>query len=265
MDLATLIGIFGALVVTMVANLLAGGNPLQLVSSPVPILLCVIGALLVTAASYPLSVLTSLPKYFGKSFMKGKEAMAHEIETIVKMADKARREGLLALEEDAKKLHDPFLRRGVQLVVDGVDPAQVRGIMEAEIHAMHERHALGIGFFEKAGGYAPTMGIIGTVMELIVLMQHLDDPSHLGHGIAAAFLATWWGLAAANFVYMPIAGKLKTNSEEEITFRKMLMDGVLALQAGENPRVVKEKLSAYLPPKARAAEASKGAKAGAKA
>jgi chemotaxis protein MotA len=265
MDLATLIGIVGALIVTVLANIIGGGNPVQLVSSPIPIMLCVIGALLVTAASFPLSVLTGLPKFLGKSFMKSKEDMAHEIETIVKMADKARREGLLALEEDAKKLHDPFLRRGVQLVVDGVDPAQVRSIMEADVHAMAERHHHGISFFEKAGGYAPTMGIIGTVMELIVLMQHLDDPSKLGHGIAAAFLATWWGLGAANFIYMPIAGKLKTNSDEEVTFRKMLMDGVLALQAGENPRVVKEKLSAYLSPRQRAAEGAKGAKAGAEA
>ena len=180
------------------------------------------------------------------------------------MSDKARREGLLALEEDAKKVHDPFMRRGLQLVVDGVDPAQVRQILEIDVHGMHERHNHGIGFFAAAGGYAPTMGIIGTVMELIVLMQHLDDPSHLGHGIAAAFLATWWGLASSNFVFLPIGNNLKTKDEEEQAFRHMLIEGILALQAGENPRVVKEKLGGFMAPSAREPKGA-GAKAGAEA
>jgi chemotaxis protein MotA len=132
--------------------------------------------------------------------------------------------------------------------------------MEADIHAMHERHETGIQFFAQAGGFSPTMGIIGTVMEMIVLMQHLDDPSHVGHGIANALLVTLWGLGAANLLFLPVSGKLKANSAEEVAFRRMMMEGILSLQAGENPRVVKEKLSAFLPPKARAAEAKAAAK-----
>ncbi len=264
MDLATVIGFVAAIAITMAANVLAGGNPMQLVSSPVPIMLCLIAPFLISAMQYPLKITLGLPKLFGKAFMADKEDIAHAINELVTMSDKARREGLLALEEDAKKVHDPFMRRGLQLVVDGVDPAQVRQILEIEVHNMHERHNHGIGYFAAAGGYAPTMGIIGTVMELIVLMQHLDDPSHLGHGIAAAFLATWWGLAASNFIFLPIGNNLKTKDEEEQAFRHMLVEGILALQAGENPRVVKEKLGGFLAPSAREPKGA-GAKAGAEA
>jgi chemotaxis protein MotA len=260
MDFATLGGLIGALAIIIISNLIAGGNPAQLISSPVPFLLTILGAIAASAAQYPLSVILSLPKVLGKAFLSPKEHPTQAIGVLVTMADKARREGLLSLEEEAKKLHDPFMRQGVQLAVDGVDPAQVRSIMEADIHAMHERHETGIQFFAQAGGFSPTMGIIGTVMEMIVLMQHLDDPSHVGHGIANALLVTLWGLGAANLLFLPISGKLKANSAEEVAFRRMMMEGVLSLQAGENPRVVKEKLSAFLPPKARAAEAKSAAK-----
>jgi chemotaxis protein MotA len=261
MDLAAIIGLIAVLAVTIGANVMAGGSPAQLVSSPIPIMLCVLGSFLVSMMQYPLKMSIGIHKLFMKAFRAEKEDAAHAIEELVAMSDKARREGLLALEEDAKKIEDPFLRRGLQLVVDGVDPAQVRQILEIEIHQMHERHQHGVGFFAAAGGYAPTMGIIGTVMELIILMQELDNPSKLGRGIAAAFLATWWGLAAANFIFLPIGNNLKTKDEEEVAFRKMLIEGVLALQAGENPRVVKEKLGGFLPPAVREAHEGAGAKA----
>ncbi|MBM4423028.1 MAG: motility protein A [Chloroflexi bacterium] len=265
MDIATLGGIGAALAAVIVANLLGGGNPLQLVSSAVPPLLCVFGSFAASMAQYPLSVTTGLPKLFAKAFFKGHENMSESVEALVKMADKARREGILSLEEDAKKIEDEFLRKGVMLVVDGVDAAQVRRILEMDVHNMHERHLHGIGYMNGAGGFSPTMGIIGTVMELIVLMQHLDEPEHLGHGIANAFLVTLWGLAAANLIFLPIGGKLKANSEEEVVFRNMLIEGILSLQAGENPRIVREKLSTFLPPKARVGEAGEGKAAGATA
>jgi chemotaxis protein MotA len=182
------------------------------------------------------------------------------------MADKARREGLLALEEESKKIPDPFLRQGIMLVVDGTDPAQVRQILELEIKNMEERHEIGINFFVTAGGFSPTFGIIGTVMGLISVLKQLDDPGKLAKSIAAAFLATLWGLLSANLIWLPIGGKLTLRSKEEVTYRHMLLEGILSLQAGENPRIIKEKLSTFLSPAERKhAEGGAGAQAGAKA
>jgi chemotaxis protein MotA len=208
-----------------------------------------------------------LPKFFQKAFFSKKVHLQSIIETLASMADKARREGLLALEEESKKIPDPFLRQGIMLVVDGTDPSQVRAIMESEIKNMEERHEVGISFFSQAGGFAPTFGIIGTVMGLIGVLKELDNPGKLAKSIAAAFLATLWGLLTANLIWMPMAAKLALRSKEEASYRKMLMEGVLSLQAGENPRIIKEKLSSFLPPAERKATGEKGgakAPAGAK-
>ena len=265
MDLATPIGlVLGFAVVTLVM-IMDGGSPAELFAHPSAIILTVGGAIAAATISFPLKTALSLPSLFIGTVMAHKGESHGAIESLVVMADKARREGLLALEEDSKKIHDPFLRRGVMLVVDGVDPAQVRSILEIEVHHMQERHAQGIGFLSAVGGYAPTMGIIGTVMGLIVVLQKLDDPGSLGKSIAGAFLATLWGIMTANLIWIPLAGKLRSKSEEEVAYRHLLVEGILALQAGENPRIVREKLSAFLPPKARRAEAKDGGKqAGAK-
>ena len=134
------------------------------------------------------------------------------------------------------------------MVVDGVDSEQVSAILETSVEQMRARHKHGIGFFTSAGAFAPTFGIIGTVMGLISVLKQLDDPSALGESIAAAFLATLWGLFMANLIYLPIGGKLKAKSEEEARNRYMQLEGILAIQAGENPRIVREKLNAYLAP-----------------
>jgi chemotaxis protein MotA len=266
MDLATIIGLVSGLVIIAVVMILDGGSPAELFAHPQAILLTVGGAFVATLISYPMKALGLIPNWFKIAFLGGHKANPMEsIDLIAKMADKARREGLLALEDDAKKIKDEFLRKGVQMVVDGVDPSQVRAIMEIEIHNMQERHAQGINFFSAAGGYGPTMGIIGTVMGLISVLQKLDNPGTLGKSIAAAFLATLWGILSANVFWLPISGKLRANSEEEAAYRHLILEGILSLQAGENPRIVREKLSAFLPPKQRQGEgaAAKG-KAGAK-
>lgn len=256
MDLATIIGLVGGLAIVFVVMIIDGGSPAELFAQPQAILLTVGGALLATIISYPMKSLGLIPKWLMLAIMGNKEkgSPAETIEILSKLADKARREGLLALEEESKKIPNEFLRKGVMMVVDGVDPAQVRAIMEIEIHHMEERHAQGINFFNATGGYGPTMGIIGTVMGLISVLQKLDDPGTLGESISAAFLATLWGILSANIIWLPIAGKLRHNSEEEVAFRRMLLEGIISLQAGENPRIVKEKLYAFLPPKVREKE-----------
>jgi chemotaxis protein MotA len=164
---------------------------------------------------------------------------------------------LLALEDDSKKITDKFLKRGIMMIVDGVEPEQVSAILENTVDQMKTRHKQGIGFFTAAGAFAPTFGIIGTVMGLISVLKQLDNPAALGEAIASAFLATLWGLLTANLIYLPIAGKLKAKSEEEAQNRYMQLEGIISIQAGENPRVVKDKLTAYLAPSENKGEADK--------
>ncbi|MEI8131681.1 MAG: motility protein A [Leptolinea sp.] len=272
MDIATVIGLVLGITIVVIVMIMDGGNPLELLSNPSAILLTIGGALAATAYAMPLEAVMKLPKYFQKAFFVKKVHLQSIIETLASMADKARREGLLALEEESKKIPDAFLRQGIMLVVDGTDPSQVRAILDLEIKNMEERHEVAINFFNQAGGFAPTFGIIGTVMGLISVLKELENPGKLAKSIAAAFLATLWGLLSANLIWMPIAAKLALRSKEEVSYRKMLMEGVLSLQAGENPRIIKEKLSAFLPPAERKASGEKGgagapaaAKQGAKA
>jgi len=145
------------------------------------------------------------------------------------------------------------------LLVDGVDPNQVRDILDKEIEHMVGRHREGSGLFLAAGGFAPTFGIIGTVMGLIGVLKQLDDPSSLAHAIAGAFLATLWGLLSSNLIFLPIGAKLKSKSDQETKYREMLMEGVLSLQAGENPRILREKLNTFLPPNTRSSKSSQSA------
>lgn len=267
MDIATILGLVLAFALITVVMVLDGGSPAELFSAPQAILLTMGGALVATVISYPMSSLGNIPKWFMKAFFSKKENPGEVIETLTRMADKARREGLLALEDESKKLENEFMRKGIMMAVDGVDASQVKTIMEIDIQNMEERHHQGINFFSAAGGYGPTMGIIGTVMGLISVLQELDNPSELGHNIAVAFLATLWGILSANIIWLPLAGKLRSNSAEEVAYKRLIMEGILCLQAGENPRIVRDKLMAFLPPKARSAgaEGGEGKPAGKKA
>jgi chemotaxis protein MotA len=264
MDLTSIIGLVGALVIIVVVMILDGGSPAELFAAPSAILLIVGGASMATIITSSMGTVTKLPALFGIIF-KGQKYNHHEaIEQLVSMADRARREGLLALEEDSKKITDKFLQKGIMMVVDGVDPSQVHAILETNIHQMQSRHRAGIQFFAAAGGFAPTFGIIGTVMGLISVLKQLDDPSKLAGSIATAFLATLWGLLSSNLIFLPFSAKLKLKSEEEAHVRYMMLEGIASIQAGENPRIVKDKLTAYLPPKevkGEEVEAKGGAKA----
>jgi len=234
--------------------ILDGGSPGELFAVPAAIILIFGGSLGATIITSPLKAVTKLPQFIIQAFTTKSFDAKAMIELLTKLADKARREGLLALEEDSKKITDPFLRKGIMMVVDGVDPEQVASIMEGNIEQMRARHKQGINFFTAAGGFAPTFGIIGTVMGLISVLKQLDNPSVLGESIASAFLATLWGLLSANLIYLPISGKLKAKSEEEARIRYMQLEGILAIQAGENPRIVRDKLNTFLAPKEVSAE-----------
>jgi chemotaxis protein MotA len=258
MDLASIIGLVLGVVVVGVVMILDGGSPAELFSHPAAILLIVGGSVAATMITLPLEAVMKLPKFISLAFIQKKRNPLLAIEQISEMADKARREGLLALEEESKKIDEPFLKKGIMLVVDGIEPAQVRTILELEIDHLNERHEVGIGFFASAGGFAPTFGIIGTVMGLISVLKQLSDPDKLAKSIASAFLATLWGLLVSNLMYLPLAGKLTLRNNEEIAYNRLLMEGILSLQAGENPRLVKEKLYTFLPPSEREGGKEKG-------
>ena len=257
MDKTTLPGLILALVALLGGAMMEGTTPDKLVMLPAFIIVFggTIGAAMI---SFPLAVTTNIPKYFGILVKDVQHDLTHVVDTFVNLADRARREGLLALEQEASSL-EPFTRRGIQMVVDGSDPALVREILEADIEAMQARHKPGAAIFEAMGGFAPTMGIIGTVMGLVHVLENLSEPDKLGPLIASAFLATLYGIFFANAMFLPFAAKLKAKSGEEAHLKQLVVEGVLAVQSGDNPRVVREKLDAYLPPSLRGgAAAAKG-------
>ena len=246
MDKTTIPGLVLALAALLGGAYMEGTTPDKLVMLPAFIIVIggTIGAAMI---AFPLSVVATVPKYLAIVAKDVPHDPTHIVDTFVKLADRARREGLLALEQEAGSL-EPFTRRGIQMVVDGSDPALVREILEADIESMRERHKPGAGFFDAMGGYAPTMGILGTVMGLVHVLENLSEPEKLGPLIASAFLATLYGIFFANAAFLPLATKLKNKSAEEIHSKELVVEGVMAVQAGDNPRVVREKLEAYLAP-----------------
>jgi chemotaxis protein MotA len=180
-------------------------------------------------------------------FRKPQDNTPSQVSHLVELAYRARREGLLALEPEVANLPDPFLRRGLQLVIDGFTPQQVREIMEMDLAQQEESGQIPTKVFEAAGGYAPTIGILGAVLGLIQVMQHLTDPARLGTGVAVAFVATIYGVASANLLFLPISHKLKLQHDHQMFRQEMLLEGVLALAQGEHPSLIAERLDGIIP------------------
>lgn len=170
------------------------------------------------------------------------------IKTLIQFSNIARKEGLLALENQARELDDPFLKKGLMLIVDGTEPELVSGIMDTELQATETRHKDAIGFWENMASMGPAWGMIGTLIGLINMLKALDDPSSIGPSMAVALITTLYGSLLANWIATPIATKLKAKSEEEITAKEIIVEGILSIQAGENPRVIEEKLKSFLSP-----------------
>ena len=252
MDIATLIGLILAWGAFFGSILIEGGD-LSALLNPSAALLVFGGTLGASMICFPLSTITSLPGIVKNAFLSKKEDVGHLIKTLVGYAEKARREGLLALEDEVQKMSDPFLKKGVQLAIDGTDPELVREIMETDIQFLGARHHEGANLFGTMGGFAPTLGVIGTVSGLVHMLANLSDPGSMGPSIAAAFIATLYGVCSANLLFLPLGNKLKAISHEEVLVREIMMEGILAIQAGDNPRIVEEKLKAFLSPKIRRA------------
>jgi chemotaxis protein MotA len=260
MKAITAIGIGVGLGGIMLGALMEGTNLVSLINIPALIIIGG-GTLGVTMASTTLGGLLSMPKLAVKAMKGDDHDPAHTIQAMVTLAEKARRNGLLALEEDVNQIPDAYTRKGLQLVVDGTDSDLVRAILESEVDGMSHRHHHGALNYQSAAGFAPTIGILGTVMGLVVVLSHLDEPSKLGPHIAGAFLATLYGVGSANLILMPIANKLKAMSSEEANHRYMVMEAILSIQAGDNPRVLAEKLEAFVPPAERGKQAAEPGRA----
>lgn len=246
MDLATIIGIsvaFGAVILSIIME---GSTPMSVILPP-PMLLVLGGTLGAGLASTTMGdfiqAFTKLQRYM----LFKKPDMNASVDTIVKLADKARREGLLALEDATKEIDDDFLKDGLQSAIDGTDPDDLRALMEARIDAKKARDKVMAKVFADMGGYAPTIGIIGTVVSLVHVLANLNDPSSIGEMIASAFVATLWGLLSANMIWLPISGRIKRVAELESAHMELVMEGLLAIQAGGNPRIVGQRLRSLVP------------------
>ncbi len=209
------------------------------------------GTIAATFVSYPLQKVLEAMKIVSKAFSNKQVEPGEIINKIIGLANIARKEGLLALEEASDSIGDSFLQKGVMLIVDGTDPELVRNLLETELSFVEERHKNGQGIFESMGTYAPAFGMIGTLIGLINMLKKLEDPSSIGASMAVALITTFYGSLMANLIFLPIANKLKLRSREEILRKEIMVEGLLSIQAGENPRIIEEKLKAFLPPKSR--------------
>ncbi len=260
MDPASLIGLVLVLVGVFLGAIMKGVSPAALFAVPAAFLIVIVASIGAAMMSNTMGDAKRFLTYLIKGIKGQKEpATSATIDQIVSFAERARREGLLALEGELDKIDDPFFRRGLQLAIDGGDPDAVAEVMESEIRAMQERHKVGAKFMMSVGIFSPTFGIIGAVFGLISTMAHLDDPSKLGHGIGAAFVATFWGVFLANGIFLPVSNKLTSMSAKEVAFKRLVVEGVLAIQAGANPRMLDDMLRATLPPKERGSEDRKSA------
>ena len=256
MDPASLIGVGLALGAILLTMILEGSSPMAIILIP-PLLLVFGGTFGAGIAGSAMSDVKKMGAWFKAGLMPPAVPPAtDQIATLVSLAEKARKEGLLALEAQVKQIEDPFLKRGLQMGIDGTDPEQLRAVLESEIAAKKAEDKVAAKFFTGLGGYAPTVGIIGTVIGLIHVLENLDKPETLGPLIAGAFVATLWGVLSANVFWLPMAAKITRTSDLQAAQMELLVEGIAEIQAGTSPRAVRLKLTALVPPSEQAKEAA---------
>lgn len=248
MDIAAIIGTLLAMVAVVGAMIAKGANPAVLIN-PAALLIIFLGTIAAILNAFPLKEIKRIPILFKVIFTERKVYDINEIiEMIVDIASQARREGLLSLEQRIEEINDPFIRKGLQLIVDGQDEEFVREYLEMDIINMEERHSAGAMIFTQAGTYAPTLGVLGAVIGLIGALGHMDDTAALGKAIGAAFVATLFGIYTGYLLWHPFANKLRRKSQEEVFIKTMALEGILSIQRGNSPVVIREKMLIFLPP-----------------
>ncbi|SFB36928.1 chemotaxis protein MotA [Lentibacillus halodurans] len=246
-DILTPFGITLGFIMIMLAILSKGGTQGFTSFMDIASIFVVIGGLV---ASLLINFKTEQIKLTGKvikeAFHQKDQRLKELIDMFIRLAERARREGILALENEMDEVDDAFIRKGVLLAVDGIEPEVINDIMNAEITAMEERHHRGRVILEKAGEYAPAWGMIGTLVGLVLMLNSLTDPATLGPNMAVALLTTLYGTVMANLVFIPMANKLASKTEEEMFIKQIIIEGVIGVQSGQNPRILEEKLGAFL-------------------
>jgi chemotaxis protein MotA len=270
-DLATVIGLALGILGIMGGAFLEG-IPFQHLWGFSAFMIVTVGTAGATIMSFPAENMKEFFPVLRKAFKRQELDPGAIVTQLVGFATKARREGLLGLEEESETVADPFLKKGLQLVVDGTDIEMIRNIMETDIAFLEARHKVGESMFGTFGGFAPTLGIIGTVLGLVHALGSLSESGAGSNtdailsvisAIATAFIATFYGISLANIFFLPISFKLKQNNQQEVLLREVMLEGILSISAGDNPRIVEEKLKAFLPPKLKMnMEAQKEAAAG---
>ena len=245
MDIASIAGILLALAGVLGGLILEGGT-LRQITQPTALMIVLGGTLGAVMLEYPVAVLGAAARRFFSIFRsRGNEGEAL-VAQMVGFANKARRSGIVSLDADLADVSDPFLKQALMLAIDGMEPAAVRRIMQLELENTADSEARIPQVFESAGGFSPTIGIIGAVIGLIQVMQHLADINEVGRGIAVAFVATIYGVGLANLIFLPTAGKLRIRQQEEETLKEMMLEGVTSIQEGMNPRTIEIKLRTFL-------------------
>lgn len=252
MDLGTVGGIVGGFAAIVVAILWGGGSVGAFIDIP-SVFITVVGCICSILVAYPLKKVFAMFGVLKHAFFTKKEDPAHIIDMLVTFSEKARREGLLALEDDVDEVSDNFLKKGIQLVVDGTDPELVRNLMSTDLNNIEARHMEGINILVFGAAVAPAFGMIGTLIGLIAMLKNIEDKSSLGPNMAVALITTMYGSVMANLIFQPLATKLDGNHRREMIMKEIMIEGTLSIQQGDNPRIVKEKLASYLPPAQREA------------
>ncbi len=249
MDLATLIGIITGFSLVLIAILL-GGSILTFVDIP-SVLIVFGGTIGITLTRHSLQEVIGMAKVVKHAFFVKLYSPEVIISKFLDFADKARKEGLLALEAELPNIDDEFIVKALQMAIDGMEPEMIKEVLETEIDYLQERHQAGAEILETMGTFFPAMGMIGTLIGLVQMLKTLSDPSTIGPAMAVALITTFYGAIGANLVCLPIAGKLKARSKEETMIKEMIIAGVIAITNGENPRIIEQKLHSFLPPSKR--------------
>ncbi len=246
MDIATVIGLVAAFGL-VVWGIMLGGSLSQFWDAPSAAIV-VGGTVAVLLICFPLAKVMGLFKILQKTLFATPQDPSAVIEKMVRYAERARREGMLALEEESEEEPDAFLRKGLRLAVDGTDPQLLEKILETDIGQIESRHKGGKSILDAGGTFAPAFGMIGTLIGLVNMLAALEDPSSIGAGMATALITTFYGAVLANAVFLPLSSKLEVRSAEEILVKEMIIDGIMAIQSGDSPRIVEEKLKSFLSP-----------------
>jgi len=251
MDLTTIIGLIaGASIIVL--GIQQGGSVVTFFNLP-SVLIVVGGTAAAVIVNYPINDLVGVISVVRKTIFSKTLPVTETIATLVSFAERARREGILALERHMEEIDDEFLAKGIQLAVDGTEPELMRNILTTELDYLEKRHANGQSIFATAGALAPAFGMIGTLIGLVLMLQTMQDPSTIGPKMAVALITTFYGAVLANLVFIPLTGKLKRRSDEEILIKEMMIEGILSIQSGDNPRIVEQKLISFISPKLRRA------------